>query len=148
MAGACIVKLPQIVNVWKSKSGEGLPVVSSELENYVYLIHVCYGVINGLPAMAYGEAAASWIQNFVLLFMLYRFQKHSPLRAATALLVVAGVATPAYMGLISKPMIAKLYDMNATIFLASKLPMIVSAFQKVCSSLCSIVSFTIPFTLL
>lgn len=132
--GACIVKLPQIINVWRSKSGEGLPIVSSELENYVYLVHVCYGFINGLPATSYGEAAASWIQNLILLFLLYRFQKCSPLRAASAILVVAAVVTPVYMGLISRPMIAKLYDMNSTIYLASKLPLIVSAFQQVCAS--------------
>lgn len=129
--GSCIVKLPQIYNVWKSKSGEGLPVVSSELENYVYLIHVCYGVVNGLPPTAYGEAVASWIQNLILLFMLYRFQKYSMLRASSAILVVAAVVSPVYMGLISRPIMANLYDMNSSIYLVSKLPMILSAFREV-----------------
>jgi uncharacterized protein with PQ loop repeat len=129
--GACVVKLPQIINVWKSKSGEGMPIVSSELENYVYLIHVSYGIINQLPAMAYGEAALSWIQNLVLLSLLYRFQKRSSLRASSVLLVIAAVVTPVYMGLISNALIAKLYDMNSTIYLASKLPVIISSFQQV-----------------
>lgn len=130
--GACIVKIPQIMNVWRSKSGEGLPIVSSELENYVYLIHVSYGIINGLPVMAYGEAAASWVQNLILLFLLYRYQKHTSVRAGSAILVVLAVLTPVYMGLISRPMIATLYDMNSTIYLASKLPLIVTAFHQVC----------------
>ena len=135
--GSCIVKLPQIYNVWKSKSGEGLPVVSSELENYVYLIHVCYGVVNELPPTAYGEAVASWIQNLILLFMLYKFQKCSLLRASSAILVVAAIATPVYSGLISRPVMANLYDMNSSIYLMSKLPMILSAFKEVCHVSCS-----------
>lgn len=131
LAGACIVKLPQIFNVWRAKSGEGLPMVSSEIENYVYCIHISYGFVNGLPITAYGEAAASWVQNFLLLLLLYKFKKSTPLRPLLAILVVAAVLTLVYMGFVSKSLMAKLYDANSTIYLVSKLPQVIAAFKEV-----------------
>jgi len=130
--GACITKLPQIIGVYKSKSGEGLPLLSSELENYVYLIHVSYGIIMGLPITSYGEAAVTWIQNFVLLMMLYRFKQASSVRPMLAILVVAIVGVPVFQNMIDQPLIAKLYDLNSTVYMASKLPQIIAAFQQVC----------------
>jgi mannose-P-dolichol utilization defect 1 len=136
LAGACIVKLPQIIAVWKSKSGEGLPLVSGELENYVYAIHMAYGVVNGLPITAYGEAAASWVQNFLLLLLLYKFKGASPLRPVVALLVVAAVLAPVVQGHVTPQVIAAMYDANSTIYLLSKLPQIIQAFQEVRSCHC------------
>eukprot|EP00892_Ulva_mutabilis_P010252 jgi/Ulvmu1/759/UM010_0133.1 len=130
LAGACITKLPQIIGVYKSKSGEGLPLLSSELENYVYLIHISYGMIMGLPVTAFGEAAVTWAQNIVLLMLLYRFKNASMLRPMMALLVVAMVAGPVSQSMIDQATIAKLYDLNSTVYMASKLPQIIAAFQQ------------------
>lgn len=131
LLGACITKLPQIISVYKAKSGEGLPLLSSELENYVYLIHVSYGIILGLPVTAFGEAAVTWVQNFVLLMMLYRFKNASAVRPIVAILVVAMVCVPVSQNMIDKPMISKLYDLNSTVYMASKMPQILSAFRQV-----------------
>lgn len=132
LVGACITKLPQIIGVYKSKSGEGLPLLSSELENYVYLIHVSYGVIMGLQITSFGEAAVTWLQNIVLLMMLYRFKQASPLRPMLTVAVVAMVMGPVSQNMIDQSMIAKLYDLNSTVYMASKLPQIIAAFQQVC----------------
>lgn len=105
--------------------------MSSELENYVYLIHVSYGIVMGLPITAFGEAAVAWIQNFVLLMLLYRFKNTSILRPMVAITVVAMVAAPVYNSMIDQPTIAKLYDLNSTVYMASKLPQIISAFRQV-----------------
>jgi mannose-P-dolichol utilization defect 1 len=132
LAGACVTKLPQILNVYTSKSGEGLPLMSSELENYVYMIHVSYGIITGLPFTAFGEAAVTWLQNLALLALLYQFKRASPFRPMITVLVIAAVVSPVYMGLISPQLIHKLYDANSTIYMASRLPQLIAAFQQVC----------------
>jgi membrane-bound metal-dependent hydrolase YbcI (DUF457 family) len=84
-----------------------------------------------LPITAYGEAAVSWLQNGILLVLLYYFKKASLIRPMLAITVVVLVATPVLLDLITPAMMAKLYDANSTIFLAARLPQIITAFREV-----------------
>ena len=59
---------------------------------------VCEGWIHGLPITAYGEAGAMWLQNVVLLALLYTFSRASIARPALSMFVVILVATPVALG--------------------------------------------------
>jgi len=75
IAFACIVKLPQILKINKSKSASGLSMLSFELEQLALSVHATYGFILGLPFTAYGEAVVLILQNTLLLSQIYSYAK-------------------------------------------------------------------------
>ena len=77
IAGAAIVKVPQILTVLRSKSAEGLTFMSFELENIAFSIHMAYGFLMGLPFSAFGEAVLILAQNTFLLALIYYYAKAS-----------------------------------------------------------------------
>ena len=55
VAGSTLVKVPQLLNVVRAKSAEGLSPLSLELETVSLAIATTYGFINQLPITAFGE---------------------------------------------------------------------------------------------
>ena len=52
----------QVLNVYNSKSAEGLSAVSFELETFGLLVGLSYGYVLGLPFSTYGEATFLFAQ--------------------------------------------------------------------------------------
>lgn len=73
--GASLVKLPQILAVWRSRSAEGLSSISYELEEVGLAVMSANGFIMGLPFSAFGEAIFLLLQNTLLLGQIYTFSK-------------------------------------------------------------------------
>ena len=90
IAFACIVKLPQIFKIAKSKSASGLSMLSFELEQLALTVHATYGSILGLPFSAYGEAVVLILQNTLLLSQIYIFAK-APLWRPLLVISIFGV---------------------------------------------------------
>lgn len=59
VAGSTLVKLPQLLNVVRAKSADGLNPFSFELETLGLLIAATYGFILHLPFSAFGEVVVS-----------------------------------------------------------------------------------------
>jgi uncharacterized protein with PQ loop repeat len=59
LAGSTLVKVPQLLNVVRSRSAEGLNPLSFELETLGLLIATTYGFIMQLPVSAFGEVVVS-----------------------------------------------------------------------------------------
>jgi membrane-bound metal-dependent hydrolase YbcI (DUF457 family) len=131
LAGSCITKLPQVATVLRSRSVEGLSTISLELELYVGLIHVCYGVFFKLPITAYGEAGVIFIQNLWLILLLYIFRRESLARPACLVAVLSLVVTPVVLDQITATWMSRLYDFNSTIYLISRGPQILMVFRQV-----------------
>ena len=87
VAGASLLKLPQILGVLNSRSAAGLNLASFELENIGYSIHTAYGFILGLPFSAFGEAVIILLQNTLLLSIIYYYAK-APLWRAFLMIVL------------------------------------------------------------
>lgn len=51
LLGACVTKLPQLAAVARARSAAGLSLVSFEVENYCYAVHVAYGALIQLPRL-------------------------------------------------------------------------------------------------
>ena len=75
IAFACVVKLPQILKIAKSRSASGLSMLSFELEQLALSVHATYGLVLGLPFSAYGEAVVLILQNVLLLSQIYSFAR-------------------------------------------------------------------------
>lgn len=136
LAGACITKLPQVLAIVRSRSVEGISMLSIEMELYCNLVHVCYGWFNSLAVTAYGEAGVILLQNLALLGFIYLLKRASILRPVAMLTVAALVLFPVALEQLSAATMTTLYDMNSTIFVASKLPQIRKAFQEVRNAPC------------
>ncbi len=91
IAGACYVKVPQILTLHRAKSAEGLSASSFELEQIGYSIHSTYGFIMGLPLTAFAEAIIMLLQNTFLLCQVYFYSRASTLRPLALVALFAGL---------------------------------------------------------
>lgn len=89
VAGASLLKLPQILGVLRSGSAAGLNLASFELENIGYSIHTAYGFILGLPFSAYGEAVIILLQNTLLLSIIYHYARAPLWRGVLMIILTA-----------------------------------------------------------
>lgn len=92
LTGATIVKVPQILNVVRAGSAEGINAISIELEVLGYFIHFSYGFLLALPFSTYGESLLLLIQTVVLLLLVNNYARAPLWRSAAvvAMLAVAG----------------------------------------------------------
>lgn len=72
MAGAAIVKIPQIVNVVRAGSARGLSLPSLYLETLATLAGTIYNLLAGNPFRSYGETALILIQNVIIVVLAWR----------------------------------------------------------------------------
>ena len=91
IAGACYVKVPQILALRKAKSAEGLSASAFELEQIGYSIHSTYGFVMGLPFTAFGEAIIMLLQNTLLICQVYYYSKAPIVRPLGLILLFAGL---------------------------------------------------------
>ena len=91
IAGACYVKVPQILGINRAKSAEGLSASSFELEQVGLAIHSTYGFIMGLPFTAFGEAIVMLLQNTLLLCQVYYYTRASTIRPVVMVALLAGL---------------------------------------------------------
>jgi mannose-P-dolichol utilization defect protein 1 len=74
--GASMVKLPQILKIWYSKSTYGISLVGMLMETYCYLFTTLYNVQYGHPFSSYGEALFMSLQNLVILSFIFYFSRN------------------------------------------------------------------------
>jgi uncharacterized protein with PQ loop repeat len=89
VAGASLLKVPQILGILNSGSAAGLNKASFELENIGFSIHTAYGFVLGLPFSAFGEAVIILLQNTFLLAIIYYYAKAPLWRGFLMILLTA-----------------------------------------------------------
>ena len=94
LAGALLLKLPQILNIVAAGAVTGLSPASFYLETVTFTATVLYSVLNGFPFTTYGESAIILVQNILLVFLLWRFSPAAsrPSLATRALIIVTYAA--------------------------------------------------------
>lgn len=80
VAGAAVVKVPQVLNVVAAGNADGLAASSFEMEQVALLVTLLYSASRQLPFSAYGESVLLLIQNVVLLGLINYHNKarHRP----------------------------------------------------------------------
>ncbi|CDK28102.1 unnamed protein product [Kuraishia capsulata CBS 1993] len=73
IGGSSIVKLPQILSVIRSKSAEGISLLTTLLESFCYLVSLSSNFRSGTPFLAFGEVAFMLVQNLFLAVLLLGF---------------------------------------------------------------------------
>lgn len=143
LAGASFVKVPQILNVARARSAEGLSRVSSELEVLGFLVHFSYGFVWNLPFNTYGEAALLLAQTLVLLLLVNKYSgAPSFVRTTLVFTLLGGGATAVYAGLVEKAAIATAYELNNIVFTSARVPQILANFKTKSTGQLSIITAT------
>eukprot|EP00879_Flechtneria_rotunda_P022383 GHRR01023618.1.p1 GENE.GHRR01023618.1~~GHRR01023618.1.p1 ORF type:complete len:213 (+),score=62.61 GHRR01023618.1:204-842(+) len=93
-----LVKLPQVANVVRAQSADGLSAVSFELESWGLLVHTAYGYLKGLPFSTYGEASMLFAQNLLLLGLIYKYARLPASRRLAALVLAGGTIAAVVTG--------------------------------------------------
>jgi len=73
IAGALMVKFPQIGRIVKFRSVTGLSSASFYLETLAFTAMVLYNYIRQYPLTSYGEAIAILFQNYILIGLLWHY---------------------------------------------------------------------------
>ena len=91
VAGSFSLKLPQIINIVKAGSVDGVSETTTAMELAIYLTSFMYGSVKGLPLETYAENGICGVQVAILFLMLMHYQNALFSPARLLLLVVFGV---------------------------------------------------------
>lgn len=130
VTAASIVKVPQILNLVRSKSASGVSLVAYLLETTSYLISLVYNIRNGFPFSTYGETAFILAQNVVITVLVLTYGGK---QGAAALLVAglaAAVATLFSEAVVDMGALGYLQAGAGTLGVVSKVPQILAIFQE------------------
>lgn len=130
VGASSIVKVPQIVNLVRSRSASGISFLSYLLETSSYLISLAYNVRHGFPFSTYGETALILGQNVVITVLVLNYSG----RAGVAALFVAALAGAMGAlftdGVLDMNMLGYLQAGAGTLGVASKVPQILAIWQE------------------
>ena len=98
--GATIVKFPQILKIYNSKSVEGLSISSFYFEVIQFTVGACYAMHHGQPFSTYGENMFMWLQCVIQVLLYWKYNK----TGVTTMLTVSSL----YFGVFIAPLFSGL----------------------------------------
>lgn len=141
--GAMIVKVPQIINIIRSKSTQGLSPIMYGLENISYMIAIVYNFRYDYPFSTFGESVFLLIQGFILVGLFALYNKRLAL-IALGLPVFLAMAYYLYV-LCPLEQLAFFQAGTIALFASSRLPQIYSNYRNGTTGVLSIVTVMMNF---
>ncbi|KAG2438499.1 hypothetical protein HXX76_005050 [Chlamydomonas incerta] len=91
LVGSCFRSVPQIAIILKSGSAEGLSLTSNLVELLCFTVTVAYNMQQGYAFNTYGEVFACWIQDVIIVGLIFKHMRLSlpVVAASTAAFAVA-----------------------------------------------------------
>lgn len=120
VGASSVIKLPQVLNVVRAGSAEGLAPSAFEAEAFVYTITCLYSLDRGLSFSNYGESALILVQSLALLGMLYRYSGAPLWRVAAFLCAYGGLLGAFFTGKLSHEAVDALFGANTVLYVASR----------------------------
>lgn len=125
-----IVKVPQIINLVRSKSASGVSFLSYLLETTSFLVSLAYSARRGFPFSTYGETALIMGQNVFITVLVLNYSGRASLAALFVAVLAASVATLFSEALVSMDLLGYLQAGAGTLGLVSKVPQILAIYQE------------------
>ena len=126
---ASLSRIPQISNVLRAASAEGLSIASTETEMVANTLNVLHSVDAGRPFAAYGELAMLCLQYLVLLALIYRYAGQTS-RGVGAAVAYAGAIGAWRVGLVPASWIKTGMDAGGVAFTLARVNQIVLGFRR------------------
>lgn len=130
VAASSVVKVPQIVNLARSRSASGVSFLSYLLETSSYLISLAYNVRNGFPFSTYGETALILGQNVVITVLVLNYSGRAGFAALFVAALAGAVGALFTEDLLDAKTMGLLQAGAGTLGVASKLPQILAIWQE------------------
>jgi len=89
IAGACVVKVPQIIAILRSRSVEGIDPLAVYTDLLSYLLTLSYHLVRGSMFSSFGEAAVITVQSIAIVLIMWSL---NPPGTAHSAAVAAGLA--------------------------------------------------------
>lgn len=118
--GSILVKLPQIIKIYKNKSGEGISLLSVTLDLTAITIYASYSFVKAFPFSAWGDSALLAVQTLIVGILVLYYQGYA-LKGLGYLLVYLGVCVILMGGLTPVEVLWTLQGFNIPILLSGKL---------------------------
>lgn len=126
VAGASVLKVPQIAAILRARSAKGLSASMFEAEIVGYSVVLAYSLHLGLAFNAYGEVVFMLLQNAILLLLVYRYTP-PPVVRTTALWGAYAAAAAAYFGgAVTGEHVVRAYSVSNLIFWYARVPQIMA----------------------
>lgn len=119
IAGSFLVKVPQIVKIIKSKSGEGINVFSVLLDLFAITAMSSYSFMNGFPFSAWGDGVFLGFQTVAIAVLVMHYNGETT-KATAFLSAYLAVIFAANSGLTPIHVLWTCQAMNIPIILVSK----------------------------
>lgn len=130
VGASSIVKVPQLLKIVSSGSGEGVSFLSYLLETGSFLITLAYNARQGNPFSTYGESALIAVQNVVIAALVLHYGG----KDAAAATFIAGLGAALYamfsQNIIDMKTMTMLQAGAGALGVASKLPQIFTIWQE------------------
>ena len=129
IAGAVVLKVPQILKIFPSGNITGLSVASFILSCIGYTITFAYNQSHGYPFSTYGENVFLVIQDLIIIALLLYYSNLMGVHFFGFAIAYVAIVAWLFSGTISPALFASLQSATIVIFSASKVPQIWSNFQ-------------------
>jgi mannose-P-dolichol utilization defect protein 1 len=131
IVGSSIIKVPQIINILKSRKVEGLNIYMFLLELIGYTISMFYSYRLNLPFSTYGENMFMTIQNLIILFLFFQFKLgFGFFFVAVTSAYSAFLFSLMQKNIVNDQMIDWLFSLTIPIFILGRIPQIYSNFKN------------------
>ena len=143
--GAIFLKLPQIFNIVKSKSVDGLSAIALYSDVPLIITSVVYNVLQENPFSSYGESIAILVQNVIIVFLYWAYAKPKVSRQEILMtLAVFGI-----VGVVSFKLPTDLQPLlilsNLPLLLSARLPQIWENYKQQSTGTISFITMFLQF---
>jgi len=145
VAGAALLKLPQIAALVRARSAQGIKKESVEIEVMAYVVTCLYAWQKQLPFSAYGEAVFLAVQSAALCGLVYKYQNVGFVRQSMVVGPFLAAFGAAVTGRLDKAWIETMFDAVAVMVLAARLPQILVNFKYKSTGQLSLVTVGLTF---
>lgn len=118
--GSLLVKLPQIIKIYRNRSGEGISLVSVTLDLCAITVYASYSYVEAFPFSAWGDSAFLAVQT-VIIGTLILYYAIKPAQAIIYLFGYLGVCYILMGGIMPVEMLWIMQGFNIPVLLSGKL---------------------------
>ncbi|KAJ2261165.1 hypothetical protein GGI01_002477 [Coemansia sp. RSA 376] len=122
--GGCVVKLPQLFKILKSKSVAGISLSSYVLELFANIITIAYNFRKGYDFTTYGEALFIGAQNYVITLLIMLMMGRASLGMAAGAFLVVFTYAMFSDTLVNSALLSALYGLTIPLVVSSRIPQI------------------------
>ena len=145
LGGSVAVKLPQVWNIASTQNVEGLSPLSFYSEVLLFGAHAVYNFRQGNPFTSYGESCAIFVQNILLVVLLWKYMRPAPSNGHQLAVTAALGACLALMFALPADFMFVLPLLNLPLTVAARVPQIAANFQQRSTGQLSLITTTLNF---